>query len=147
MKNGRPEPLIRPSLNFATAPITTVGEVSSPDFEWIDAFKIQYANVDAILAWPAFQNSDIDQSPHLASNSTPDDTDVMSRPLLMSDLDVQDAPNLLSKYIDNFHVYNPVLDIPTIEEQIKSTSLNGFGWDAGSCLVVSRSFHSYCPQP
>lgn len=58
------------------------------------------------------------------------------RSLFATDLNIKEAMELLNLFLTHFHIYNPVLDIVKIEEQIRCTALNGLDWDAQSCLLV-----------
>jgi hypothetical protein len=57
--------------------------------------------------------------------------------LLAADIGYKEALELLHLFVTHFHIYNPVLDVLKIEEQIKRTAMNGLEWDAQSCLLVS----------
>ncbi|KZL68823.1 C6 zinc finger domain-containing protein, partial [Colletotrichum tofieldiae] len=136
VRSSRHEPPGQPAFNFATPPVPTLGHFQSPDIEWVDAFEIRYTNVNTILTWPIFHTSGLCSPVEDSTTSQPEEAGLGSRPLLVSEVDARDASRLLEQFLNNFHVFNPVLDIPTIEEHVKHTSLNGFGWDAGSCLVL-----------
>jgi hypothetical protein len=59
-------------------------------------------------------------------------------PALMS-FEIESCSKLLDNFFTRIHIKNPVLDEKEIREWTKEISFNGVGWDARSCLVVSRS--------
>ena len=52
------------------------------------------------------------------------------------DIDLHAANKLLKQFLDNFHIFNPILEEWKVREYMRSTSFNGLGWDAQSCLLV-----------
>ena len=50
-----------------------------------------------------------------------------------------DVLPLVSKFLTNVHIKNPVLDADDLKKKAKWTVENGFSWDAASCLVVWHS--------
>ncbi|KAG9252389.1 uncharacterized protein F5Z01DRAFT_625626 [Emericellopsis atlantica] len=93
-------------------------------------------SVEAVLGWPMFR--------HLASaHQTPLKTllqagssDSDPRSLITSDIEADDAGSLLQQFLDNFHIYNPVLEISRVKESVRFTRYNGLGWDSNSCLLL-----------
>ncbi|KXH30951.1 hypothetical protein CSAL01_07580 [Colletotrichum salicis] len=135
VKGSRPLPVApQPSLDFASSLASSL--FPTTDIDWINSFEVRYVNRDVILSWPVWKTVDVNISSHESPAAISPGIDVVSRPLLVPDVDVQDASRLLGIFLSVYHIFNSVLDIATIEEHIKSTSLNGFGWDAGSCLVL-----------
>lgn len=136
VKGSRPLPAApQPCLDIASS--LSSSPFPTTDIDWINSFEVRYVNREVILNWPVWKAADLHPSSQDSPPAIFPGIDSVSRPLLVSDVDVQDASRLLGIFLSIYHIFNPVLDIPTIEEHVKSTSLNGFGWDAGSCLVVS----------
>lgn len=112
-------------------------ENGPPDF-----FRI---NVEAVLEWPILQPVTQDQPLSLANifqaARTASDSSA-PRLLATSDLDPGSTGPLLQCFMDNFHIYNPVLEIARIQQDIKTTLFNGLGWDAASCILVCNHLFS-----
>ncbi|KAG7053050.1 C6 zinc finger domain-containing protein [Colletotrichum scovillei] len=135
VKGSRPLPAApQPCLDFASS--LSSSPFPTTDIDWINSFEVRYVNREVIFNWPVWKAADLHPSSQDSPPAIFPGIDSVSRPLLVSDVDVQDASRLLGIFLSIYHIFNPVLDIPTIEEHAKSTSLNGFGWDAGSCLVL-----------
>ncbi|KAH6880814.1 hypothetical protein B0T10DRAFT_540294 [Thelonectria olida] len=120
----------------AAAPQTPGNVVPLAEPVSSDVYRI---NIEAVLEWPILRCSFPAPPPPLASilqasRSNPS----LSRPRLLStsDLDPDSTAPLLQSFVDNFHIYNPVFEIPEIEECVKTTLYNGLGWDVTSCISL-----------
>lgn len=49
----------------------------------------------------------------------------------------EDIARLVNVFLINVHPKNPVLDPENLKSEARLAAVNGFGWDATSCLVVS----------
>ncbi|KAK1623791.1 hypothetical protein BDP81DRAFT_465108 [Colletotrichum phormii] len=113
VKGSRPLPAApQPSLDFASSPFPTT------DIDWINSFEVRYVNRDVILQWPVWKTVDVDSPSHESPAAISPGIDVVSRPLLVSDVNVQDTSRLLDIFLSVYHIFNPVLDIATIEEHL-----------------------------
>lgn len=96
-----------------------------------------YINIEAVLAWPVFDEQNF--GPHLdlrsllQANSSRSDPPLMS---VSSDFDLYAAPQLLQQFLENVHIFNPVLEEAKVKEYMLEARFNGLGWDARSCLLV-----------
>jgi hypothetical protein len=91
-----------------------------------------------VLAWPVFENQDFGQRLNLRSLLQSSKTTVETPRLSVSaDFDLNEAPQLLSQYLDNVHIFNPILEEVKVREYMMEARFNGLGWDARSCLLVN----------
>ena len=56
----------------------------------------------------------------------------------MIHLQEEEVPHLITKFLTNVHIKNPVLDVEDLRRKARGISENGFGWDGTSCLIVSH---------
>lgn len=96
-------------------------------------------SIETILDWPCLRPYTPPRSFDVKSLLRTDRGNLESRALLSSDIDAQGASSLLQLFLDNFHIYNPVLKVPDVEEYVNYTVFNGLGWDAKSCLLVCHT--------
>lgn len=104
--------------------------------------EVYRVNVEAVLDWPAIAPAAHAQPRSLAAiyqpgRRHPEGEGTGPRLLSTSDLDAETSRSLLQSFMQNFHVYNPVLEIAEVEDHVKFTLYNGPGWDARSCISVS----------
>lgn len=117
----------------------------SPDFVLYAApvfGEVYRVNVEAVLDWPGIAPAAHAQPRSLAAIYQPgrrhsEAEDAGSRRLLTLELDGETSRSLLRSFLQNFHVYNPVLEIAEVEDHVKCMLYNGPGWDARSCISVS----------
>ncbi|KAM0468842.1 hypothetical protein ACHAP7_010526 [Fusarium lateritium] len=106
--------------------------------------EVYHVNAEAVLEWPVLQSFTQGQPLKLASilkaHRSSQHADA-PRLLVVSDLDSGSAGPLLQRFVDNFHIYNPVFEIAQVQEYIKTTLYNGLGWDVKSCISVSYAPH------
>lgn len=57
------------------------------------------------------------------------------------DFDLYKTDSLLREFFDNVHIFNPTLEEEEVREYVNIARLNGIGWDAMSCLLVT----TLCP--
>lgn len=99
-------------------------------------------NVESVLSWPVLGVESVDRRQELLSLLRMRDTNKDVRPRLAADVSSKEASELLQLFLTHFHIYNPVLDVPKIQEHMRYTVLNGLEWDAQSCLLVSNTISS-----
>lgn len=105
-----------------------------------------FASTDCLLTWPVFAG----QWPHT----------LLSRELLVGSFHLTESgnassalparqhqgpgireehvPQLVDRFLEFVHPKNPILYIEQIREHARRIAEDGFGWDATSCIVVSR---------
>ncbi|KAK7592007.1 hypothetical protein V3481_006643 [Fusarium oxysporum f. sp. vasinfectum] len=98
-----------------------------------------HVNAEAVLEWPVLRSVAQDQPLKLASilkaHRSSQHADA-PRLLAISDLDPASTGPLLQRFVDNFHIYNPVFEISQVQEYIKTTLYNGPGWNVKSCISL-----------
>lgn len=96
-------------------------------------------NVEAVLVWPSLglDTTAWTGQARLKALLQAGKPDAGPRLLAASDIEADDAGSLLQRFLDHFHVYNPVLEVERIKESVRYTLYNSLGWDAKSCLIVS----------
>lgn len=99
-----------------------------------------YINIEAVLGWPVFGDHGLDQRIDLKSLLQADNNEHRNPPVMSlgEDFEISVADQLLQQFLDNVHIYNPVLEGVKVREYMRSARFNGLGWDAPSCLLVSR---------
>lgn len=60
------------------------------------------------------------------------------------DLDVDNVAKLFETFVNHIHIYNPILVLEKVKDDIKAIQFNGLGWGAESCLLVRRQSHTSC---
>jgi hypothetical protein len=100
--------------------------------------KLPLITVEAVLEWPVFDDRDINRKVHLLS---PPEENIHQPGLPISvDVDFHEADGLLRKFFDDVHIFNPTLEEEDVREYVNIVRLNGIGWDAMSCLLVTTPF-------
>ena len=96
-------------------------------------------NVEEVLAWPALglETSVSTGRARLMALLRAGRPDKGPRLMTGSDVDADDAATLFQRFLNRFHIYNPVLEVERVNEAVRFTSFNGLGWDAKSCLLVN----------
>ncbi|KAH7141544.1 hypothetical protein B0J13DRAFT_556988 [Dactylonectria estremocensis] len=135
-KIAHPETLGPRGIPRQQTPDATPQIDASPVPEQTLPSKVYCINIETALEWPALQvPNQIPRQPlkTIIQSSTPNQG---PRLLSTSDLDATDTGLLLQRFLESFHVYNPVLEISLVEEYVKSTVYNGLGWDSESCISL-----------
>lgn len=103
-------------------------------------FHVLYTGAVDVLSWPVFEGR---FDAHLDTKSLlrriP--LDVVASPASESwtsvgDSDSNNGLRLLDAFLQHVHVKNPILDEVKVRHMAHRTNLDGFGWDAESCLVL-----------
>jgi hypothetical protein len=116
---------------------------SSPNDIWASGLEQQtqlepcFINIEEVLKWPVFDDHEFDPRLYLLSPS--DESTIQPNIQTSVDLDLRVADHLVRSFFDNVHIFNPTLKEEDINEYVRSVQLNGIGWDAMSCLLVSAS--------
>lgn len=103
-----------------------------------------------ILDWPIFEGKyDRSRTESLIFNPRQSSDNEGSAPTINEDpvrtvlpgrgIREEDVPSLINVFLTNVHIKNPILNSDDIKGKGRWMSEHGFGWDAASCLVVSRS--------
>ena len=112
--------------------------MGSPSLERTDESVPCYINIEAVLSWPIFEDQDFEHRIDLKSLLK--DTNDYGDPHSMSvapDFEDCAASQLLQQFLDNVHIFNPVLEETKVKEYMRNARFNGLGWDAQSCLLVN----------
>jgi hypothetical protein len=92
-----------------------------------------------VLCWPVFNNHDFEKRTDLRYLLQIQNSDTAPSSLsIPSDFETNGSRTLLKAFFENVHIYNPVLEIAKVEGYARDAQLNGLGWDAQSCLLVSQ---------
>lgn len=129
----------RQLVNDQSSQLISLENLGSPSLEKTEGVVNYYINIEAVLSWPVFQDQNFDRRLDLKRflQSRPSGSD--QPPLtLTADFEVNGAGQLLQHFLDNVHIYNPVLEVAKVKEYMRHAGLNGLGWDAQSCLLVSQ---------
>lgn len=130
----------------------TRGQAAEPDYVTqscsVESLEVHapFASTDCLLTWPIFAG----QWPH----------NFLSRELLVGSFHFtqsgndwfalpsrqhqgpgireEHVPQLVDRFLQFVHSKNPILYIEQIREHARRIAEDGFGWDAPSCIVVSR---------
>lgn len=98
-------------------------------------------NVETILSWPVFRGPNapqgLDLKQLLQRSGSYAELPSLS---VAADFEVNGAVDLFERFLESVHILNPVLEDVKIREYIRNARFNGLGWDAKSCLLVSRNF-------
>jgi hypothetical protein len=126
--------LSRQSPQSPTIPIQTFSNDTDPKFH-----RLSISIVD-VLSWPVFGgqfNAYLDVKSLL--RMIPLERTIHSPAsdyVSINELDSNAGLNLLEGFLQHVHVKNPILDETRIRQIVHRVSLEGFGWDAESCLVL-----------
>jgi hypothetical protein len=89
---------------------------------------------ESLLSWPVFDQ--------ILTDRLPDIKQILKTsrsyfgPPTVLDFDTLHPSSLLQIFLNDFHIYNPILHVPTVQLYVEQIRLNGLGWDAKSCLLV-----------
>jgi hypothetical protein len=122
------------------SPLPFLHELGSPALERSAESVPCYINIEAVLAWPVFEDEGFDQQKDLKSLLQVDNDNYRDPPAmsLRDDFETFMADRLLQKFLDNVHIFNPVLEGSKVKEYMRNARFNGLGWDAPSCLLVNE---------
>ncbi|KAK7592030.1 hypothetical protein V3481_006665 [Fusarium oxysporum f. sp. vasinfectum] len=136
---AHPNILIQGEVEPQPSPDITPRSIDHANLAGPGRSEAYHINVEAVLEWPVLQPAAQDQPLGLASilqTNCPASDPSTGRLLATSDLDPDSTGPLLQRFVDNFHIYNPVFEIAQIQEYIKITLYNGLGWDVTSCISL-----------
>ncbi|KAG0645279.1 Echinocandin B biosynthetic cluster transcription factor ecdB [Hyphodiscus hymeniophilus] len=109
--------------------------LASPALERTDASTLCRINIESVLSWPVF--ADLNLNEHLdlryllqSSVST------IEIPPLSITPDFEVERDLLDRFFQDVHIYNPVLEVEKVEEYSRHARFNGLSLDAQSCLLL-----------
>jgi hypothetical protein len=124
--------------NKSVSPLSVPTDLGSPSLERADDSVSCYINIEAVLSWPIFEGQDFDRRLDLKSllqdNHEYGDSYSMSA---APDLEDCEANQLLQQFLDNVHIFNPVLEEAKVKDYVRNARFKGIFWDAQSCLLVS----------
>jgi hypothetical protein len=141
------EQLIRTSFNSSERSnqgnrslplLSTSTDLESPALERANDSISCYINIEAVLSWPIFENQDFDRRLDLKSLLQDNHEYGASNSLsLTPDFEDSEANQLLQQFLDNVHIFNPILEEAKIKGYVRNAHSKGISWDAESCLLVS----------
>jgi hypothetical protein len=104
-------------------------------------FHLLRISVTDVLSWPVFEGRfDLHLDVKSLLRRIPLDKTVHSPAsdsyAAINDLDSRAGLKLLEAFLQHVHVKNPILDEAKIYQMVHRVSLEGFGWDPESCLVL-----------
>lgn len=146
------ESLVRVAIPDTTTPQEVDHPSSGKAFQAQEGFSQRdslssqepFINVEAVLEWPILR-SFLDTQPLSLANilqAGSAETDVAWNRLLQAPDFDEDATNqLLQNFIDNFHIYNPVIELTHLQEDIRTSLYNGLGWDSSACISVRSAIN------
>lgn len=130
--------------------LTSYDEAIKPQELESEKHSLGFINFENVLSWPVFEGRFVDRL-DIKSRLTRSEAAITRRFLQpfnsipQVDLDIGTCHCLLERFLENVHVKNPVLDEAKVRTYI-AEACAGIGWDAQSCLVVSISLQSSCPN-
>lgn len=122
------------------SPLPILEELGSPALERSSESVPCYINIEAVLSWPVFDGQGLDQRLDLKSLLQADNNEHRQPPVMSlgEDFESSVADRLLQQFLDNVHIFNPVIEGIKVKEYMRNARFNGLGWDAPSCLLVGR---------
>lgn len=126
-----------------TSPSVTLSIPKTPaptSLERPTDWRPAYINIETVLTWPVFDDQNFNGQLDLRSLLRSDKSHASSATLpIPADFGLYAASQLLQQFLDNVHIFNPILEEAKVKEYMRATSFNGLGWDAQSCLMVTKS--------
>lgn len=120
------------------SPLSGPKSLRSPALERTAESAPCYINVESVLSWTIFDDQYIDKSLDLKSLLQRSDESADPSPMCVApDFERYGAEQLLLQFLENVHIFNPVLEEAKVKEYMRDARFNGLGWDAKSCLLVS----------
>lgn len=107
------------------------------------ASSLAFTAVDHVIEWPIFGTN---RSGHwapfcLLATAQGQDFNHKAAPAIgLLQLDWDEIPSLLTKFLRMAHIMNPILDCPTLMKYGRAVVELGPQWDSRTCLVVSIHF-------
>jgi len=140
--------------NHSLPPLSAPKDLGSPALEMTNDSVSCYINIEAVLSWPIFEDQDFDGRLDLKTLLQDNHEYGASYALsLAPDFEDSEANQLLQQFLDNVHIFNPVLEESKIKGYTRNAHSKGISWDAESCLLVSlrkdpqRETIFTCPAP
>lgn len=146
-KNTHPLVLEQPASQDSpplSIPIQIPKTQGPPSLQRSTDWRPSYINIEAVLAWPIFEDQNFDGGLDLRSLLRFDKDHVATPPAMSisADFDLHASGQLLQQFLDHVHIFNPVLEEKKVREYMRVTSFNGLAWDAESCLLVIETTES-----
>lgn len=119
------------------SPQSALKDLGSPSLERTADSLPCYINIEAVLSWPVFENLELEKRTDLKALLQPLN-DQLDAPHMSigADVESRETAQLLQQFLDNVHIFNPVLEETKVREYMRSAAFNGLGWDAQSCLLL-----------
>lgn len=121
------------------SPLSVPNSLRSPALERTAESAPCYINIESVLSWTIFDDQGVDQRLGLKSLLQADNESADPPPMSVApDFELCGADQLFQKFLENVHIFNPVLEEAKVKEYMRDARFNGLGWDAKSCLLVSQ---------
>jgi hypothetical protein len=123
------------------SPTSVPKSLRSPALERTAESAPCYINIESVLPWAIFDDQGVGQRLDLKSLLNADDESANPPPMSVApDFELYGADQLLQQFLENVHIFNPVLEEAKVKEYMRDARFNGIGWDAKSCLLVSQRY-------
>ena len=136
-KHAHPLDAAEKANDFSPLSTQTLKDLGSPSLERTADTAPCYINIEAVLCWSIFEDQSLDQRLDLKSllhtNNDYSETPPMS---VGADFESRATSQFLQRFLDNVHIFNPVLEETKVREYMRNASFNGIGWDSQSCLLL-----------
>ena len=112
-------------------------DLASPSLERTSDSLPCYINIEAVLSWPVFEDHNLGQRLDLKSLLQAEHHGVEASPMSNGpEFESRETGQLLQRFLDNVHIFNPILEENKVREYMRNASFNGLAWDAQSCLLL-----------
>ncbi|KAH8809201.1 hypothetical protein F5884DRAFT_396765 [Xylogone sp. PMI_703] len=119
------------------SPLSTLRDLRYPSLERTAESVPCYINLEAVLAWPVFEDQNFEGQLDLKQLlQSPDHPSSAPNTSVAADFENYAATQLLQQYLDNVHIFNPVLEETKVREYMRNACFNGLNWDSQSCLLL-----------
>ena len=118
------------------SPSSMAKSIGAPKLERSQGVACFHLSVERVLAWPIF----VEQNPYLDLPGLLNATGETHMYPVSAAADLEhprDAHQLIQRFMDHVFIFNPVVEEATVNEYMEYARVNGFGWHAPSCLLVS----------
>jgi hypothetical protein len=136
-QHSNPLATVEKPNDFSPLSTQTLKDLGSPSLERTADTLPCYINIEAVLSWPIFEDQNLDQRLDLKSLlQTSHDYSEAPQMFVDASFENRATGQLLQRFLDNVHIFNPVLEETKVREYMRNASFNGLGWDSQSCLLL-----------
>jgi hypothetical protein len=128
-----------PNNSEDSPPLSNPKTPAAASLERPSEWRPSYINIETVLTWPVFDDQNFKERADLRSLLRSDKSRPAAPTLpIPADFGLYAAGQLLQQFLDNVHIFNPILEETKVREYMRAASFNGLGWDAQSCLLVNK---------